>query len=113
MNAVEKTQRSEPSATHRDGPRGKRMNHRTPEPSMHGGQHPLDQALVEIYQQQTQEHRLLQRKADRAQAALKASQKIFKELFADPEFVSLLRSEGKGTAPRYLANGGSDVGMGQ
>jgi ParB family chromosome partitioning protein len=80
---------------------------------MHGGQHPLDQALVEIYQQQTQEHRLLQRKADRTQAALKASRKIFEELFADPEFVSLLRNEGKGTAPRYLVDGVFDVEMAQ
>ncbi|WP_457337172.1 hypothetical protein [Rhizobacter sp. P5_C2] len=85
------------------------MTHRAPEPGTLGGQHPSDQELVESYQQQTREHRSLQRKADRAQAALKTAQKIFKELFADPEFVSLLRNEGKGTAPRYLVDGVSDV----
>lgn len=111
MKAVERARRIEPSATQIGSPRGKRTNHRDPEPGTHSGHHPPEQDLVEIYQQQTQEHRSLQRKADRAQTALKTAQKIFKELLADPEFVSLLRSEGKGTAPRYLVSGVSDVEM--
>ncbi|WP_457334986.1 hypothetical protein [Rhizobacter sp. P5_C2] len=110
MKAVERARRIEPSVSQIGSPGGKRRNHHQ-EPGPRGGHHPPDQELVAIYQQQTQEHRLLQRKADRAQAALKTAQKIFKELLADPEFVSLLRSEGKGTAPRFLLEGVSDVEM--
>jgi hypothetical protein len=111
MNAIERARRVEPSATQVGRLRGKQMSHSAREPGTLGGHHPSDQELVESYEQQTRELRSLQRKADRAQAALKASRKIFKELFADPEFVSLLRIEGKGTAPRYLVNGASDVEM--
>lgn len=111
MKAIERAPRVEPSASQAGSLCGKQMTHRALEPGTLGGHHPSDQELVEMYQQQTREHRSLQRKADRAQAALKASRKIFKELFADPEFVSLLRNEGKGTAPRYLVEGVSDVEM--
>jgi ParB family chromosome partitioning protein len=111
MKAIERGQRVKPTATRVGNLRGNQMTRRAPEPGTLGGHHPSDQELVESYQQQTREHRSLQRKADHAQAALKTAQKIFKELFADPEFVSLLRIEGKGTAPRYLVNGATDVEM--
>jgi ParB family chromosome partitioning protein len=90
---------------------GKQINHHDPEPGSQGNRHMSAQELVKIYQRQTEEHRLLQRKAEHAEAALRTAREIFKELLANREFISLLRGEGKDTVPRCLVSGASEVEM--
>lgn len=59
--------------------------------------------LTELYQRDTDRHRLIQKKAEQTQNALQLAQQIFKVLFADKTFCSLLKSEKLTSIPIPLA----------
>ncbi|HEY4080564.1 MAG TPA: plasmid partitioning protein RepB C-terminal domain-containing protein [Burkholderiaceae bacterium] len=58
--------------------------------------------LTAIYQQNAEEHRQVQRRAEHTRSTLLVMQQIFKVLLSEPDFCSLLKSEGMTTIPRPL-----------
>jgi len=60
--------------------------------------------LSKLYQEHTEKHRNIQRKADHAQRTILLAQQIFKELHATTEFIDLLESENLSTTPKLLSN---------
>lgn len=60
--------------------------------------------LAKLYQQDTEKHRLIQKKAERAQNSLLLAQEIFKELFSNKEFCDLLKAEKLHKVPKPLVD---------
>ena len=60
--------------------------------------------LAKLYQEDTERHRHIQRKAERAQNTILLAQQIFKELYTNQEFCDLLRAEKLDSVPKLLAN---------
>lgn len=59
--------------------------------------------LSKLYQRDTAKHRLIQKKAEHTQNSLLLAQQIFKELFSNKQFCSLLKAEKLTTVPQPLA----------
>jgi ParB family chromosome partitioning protein len=59
--------------------------------------------LVRAYQKEVQRQQMLVRKAAFAQQKLLFVVGALRELFADENFVNLLRAEGLDTLPKYMA----------
>jgi ParB family chromosome partitioning protein len=62
------------------------------------------EALVRVYQTETDKKRSLVRKAELARDRLIFITTALRKLFADEHFVTLLRAEGLDTLPRYVAD---------
>ena len=60
-------------------------------------------SLIKSYEDETQRQRVLVRKADLAQTRLTFIVNALRRLFADEEFLTLLRAEAMHTLPRPLA----------
>ena len=58
--------------------------------------------LAKLYRRSADDHRRIQKRAEHAQNMLLLSQQIFKELFANAEFVSLLGLENLSSVPQPL-----------
>lgn len=67
--------------------------------------------LAKLYQEDTERHRHIQKKAERAQHTILLAQQIFKELYSSQEFCDLLRAEHLDTVPKPLANFARDGGF--
>lgn len=66
--------------------------------------------LAKMYQEHTEKHRNIQKKAERAQNTILLAQQIFKDLYLNHEFVDLLKAEKLDTIPKPLANSVLDGG---
>lgn len=66
--------------------------------------------LAKLYQEDTERHRLIQKKSEHAKNNLLLAQQIFKELYADKDFCELLKSENMVSVPKplidFARNGG-------
>ena len=60
-------------------------------------------ALIQSYQDEAQRQKLLVKKADLAQTRLSFAVNALRRLFADDDFVNVLRAEAMHTLPRPLA----------
>lgn len=58
--------------------------------------------LAKLYQTNAEEHRRIQKRSEHTQNMLLLAQQIFKELFSNTEFFTLLNSEGFGSMPQPL-----------
>lgn len=58
--------------------------------------------LAKLYQEDTERHRLIQKKSEHAKNTILLAQQIFKELYADKEFCELLKSESLNSVPKPL-----------
>lgn len=58
--------------------------------------------LAKLYQEDTERHRLIQKKAAQAKNNILLAQQIFKELYADEGFFELLQSEKLDSVPKFL-----------
>ncbi|MDN7629711.1 plasmid partitioning protein RepB C-terminal domain-containing protein [Burkholderia cenocepacia] len=67
--------------------------------------------LMRLYQRDADRHKLIQLKAERVSTSLLVVNEIFKELFADPEFVGLVKTEGLMTVPQPLAEAANRGGL--
>ncbi|MCW3503959.1 MULTISPECIES: ParB/RepB/Spo0J family partition protein [Burkholderia] len=67
--------------------------------------------LMRLYQREADRHKLIQLKAERVSTSLLVVNEIFKDLFADAEFVDLIRDEGLVTVPQPLAATASRGGL--
>jgi len=67
--------------------------------------------LAKLYQEDTERHRHIQKKAERAQHTILLAQQIFKELYSSQEFCDVLRAEHLDTVPKPLANFARDGGF--
>ncbi|CAG9257953.1 Chromosome partitioning protein ParB [Burkholderia diffusa] len=67
--------------------------------------------LMRMYQRDADRHKLIQLKAERVSTSLLVVNEIFKELFADPDFVSLVKTEGLLTVPQPLADAANRGGL--
>lgn len=59
--------------------------------------------LTKLYEADTAKHKLIQKKAERAQATILLAKQIFKELYENQEFSYLLANEGLNNIPKPLA----------
>lgn len=66
--------------------------------------HMSSEDLTKLYQRDTANHRLIQKKAERTQNALLLAQEIFKELYSDKDFCSVLKAERLISVPQPLAD---------
>lgn len=66
--------------------------------------HMSSEDLTKLYQRDTANHRLIQKKAERTNGALLLAEEIFKELFSDRDFCAVLRSEKLTNVPQPLAD---------
>lgn len=66
--------------------------------------------LAKLYQEDTERHRLIQKKSQHAKNNILLAQQIFKELYVDQEFCDLLKSEKLDSVPKplidFARNGG-------
>jgi len=60
--------------------------------------------LAKLYQEDTDRHRLIQKKAQYAQVTISLAQQIFSELYAKEEFCRLLKDEHLDNVPKPLLN---------
>ncbi|WGS50141.1 ParB N-terminal domain-containing protein [Paraburkholderia sp. D15] len=67
--------------------------------------------LMRLYQRDAEKHKLIQLKAERVSTSLLVVNEIFKELFSNPEFVSVVKAEGLMTVPQPLAEAASRGGL--
>lgn len=67
--------------------------------------------LASLYQEHTEKHRSIQKKAQYAKQTIILAQQIFKELHSNQEFTELLEAENLGTVPKPLVNYSSDEGV--
>ena len=67
--------------------------------------------LAKIYQEDTERHRHIQKKAERAQNTILLAQQIFKELYANQEFCNLLITENLNSVPKPLASFANEGGF--
>ncbi|RBB31749.1 chromosome partitioning protein ParB [Burkholderia reimsis] len=67
--------------------------------------------LMRLYQRDADRHKLIQLKAERVSTSLLVVNEIFKELFADPDFVGLVKVEGLVTVPQPLADAANRGGL--
>lgn len=67
--------------------------------------------LMKLYQRDAERHRLLQLKAERVSTSLVVVNQIFRELFADPGFVDVVKAEGLLTVPQPLSDVASRGGL--
>ena len=67
--------------------------------------------LMRMYQRDADRHKLIQLKAERVSTSLLVVNEIFKELFSDPDFVSLAKTEGLLTVPQPLAEAANRGGL--
>ncbi|WP_423758928.1 plasmid partitioning protein RepB C-terminal domain-containing protein [Burkholderia sp. NLJ2] len=67
--------------------------------------------LMRLYQRDADRHKLIQLKAERVSTSLLVVNEIFKELFADSDFVSLVKNEGLLTVPQPLAEAANRGGL--
>jgi ParB family transcriptional regulator, chromosome partitioning protein len=58
--------------------------------------------LMKLYQRDADKHRLIQLKAERVNNSLLVASEIFKELFANPQFVDVVKAEGLASVPQPL-----------
>ena len=58
--------------------------------------------LAKLYQEDTDRHRLIQKKAEHAHNTISLAQQIFKELYANEEFCQLLKDERLDNVPKPL-----------
>lgn len=67
--------------------------------------------LAKLYQEDTERHRHIQKKAERAQNTILLAQQIFKELYSNEEFCDLLRAEKLDSVPKPLASFANEGGL--
>lgn len=67
--------------------------------------------LAKLYQEDTERHLHIQKKAELAQNTILLAQQIFKELYSSKEFCDLLRAEHLDTIPKPLASFARDGGF--
>ncbi len=72
-------------------------------PNRKGSGKLLPSALIHTYKQDVERKRMLVRKAESTRERLVFVVQALKTLFADEEFMALLRNEGLDTLPRNLA----------
>jgi ParB family chromosome partitioning protein len=67
--------------------------------------------LMKLYQRDADKHKLIQIKAERVSTSLLVVSEIFKELFANPEFVEVIKAEGLVSVPQPLSEVASHGGL--
>ncbi|WP_321933537.1 ParB/RepB/Spo0J family partition protein [Burkholderia cenocepacia] len=67
--------------------------------------------LMRLYQRDADRHKVIQLKADRVSNSLLIANEIFKELFAIPEFVRIVKAEGLATVPQPLVEAATRGGL--
>ncbi|WP_175948129.1 plasmid partitioning protein RepB C-terminal domain-containing protein [Burkholderia pyrrocinia] len=67
--------------------------------------------LMRLYQRDADRHKLIQLKAERVSTSLLVINEIFKDLFADRDFVGLVKAEGLVTVPQPLADAANRGGL--
>lgn len=67
--------------------------------------------LMRLYQRDADRHKLIQFKAERVSTSLLVVNEIFKDLFADPDFVRVVKAEGLVTVPQPLADAANRGGL--
>lgn len=67
--------------------------------------------LMRLYQRDADRHKLIQLKAERVSTSLLVVNEIFKDLFADPDFVRVVKAEGLVTVPQPLADAANRGGL--